>query len=561
MDITLEQLAEGIRIAEAEGDSESVAILRAAYREMQQQQALTAHDLPVPGSPSLTTPPAPADDDYRQSYVGQGMSGAYEGVAQTLGFPVDGLNWLMGLGMSGINAVASTNLQPSAKPFGGSDMLLELLAPAIFEPSTDPGKQMVRRVGQDVGAMIPVGGPLSLLSKTPGRAFVAELISALTGGTAAAVTQQIAPGNKTAEATASLIGGFSPAAVAASLRRMIGTSVPTSLEALREAKIAAYGNADDLGVRYRRSAINQLGDTISTTAGQAINASGQILAKEVLDNIRKLGTKGNPRPTLGKLTELRQEVRAATNSADQGQAAIASLMLDDIDNFIGSAGIGAFKSKKPKQAGPTVEAALVANNQLRNSELITEVIQKAKQRAKNGASFNDAIRDEIGAIINDQRKSARFTPDERVLLQRVTRDGALDELFGMVGKLAPSDNQYAELFSMTAPYLHPSLGLLPAAGVGANMMPGFGTAAKLTKLQDAVQSGGPPVKRFALSEADKAALTAAPIVVAANQHRPYGGLATWLSRNGHGDLAAQLTAGKLTPRAAYEAVQRLRNTH
>ena len=560
MDITLEQLAEGIRIAEAEGDSESVAILRAAYREMKQQQALTAYDLPVPGSPSLTTPPAPADDDYRQSYVGQGLSGAYEGVAQTLGFPVDGLNWLMGLGMSGINSVAGTNFQPSSKPFGGSEMLLELLAPAIFEPSTDPSKQMVRRVGQEIGASVPIGGPLSLLSKTPGRALVAELIAALTGGTAAAVTQQIAPGNKTAEATASLVGGFSPAAIAASMRRMLGTSVPATMEALREAKIAAYGNADNLGVRYRRSAINQLGDTISTTADQAINASGQILAKDVLDNIRRLGAKGQPQPSLSELNELRQKVRAAANSADQGQAAIGGLILDDIDDFIGSAGIGSFKSKKPKQAGPTIEAARIANQRLRNNELISEVVQKAKDK-KGSASFNQSIRDGIGGIVNDQRKLSRFTPDERILLQNVTRDGALDELFGMVGKLAPSDNQYAEMFSLVAPYVDPRLGLLPAAGVAANMTPGFGTTAKVTRLQNALQSGGPPVKRFALSDADKAALTSASVVAAANQDRPDGGLATWLSRNGHGDLAAQLTAGKLTPRAAYEAAQRLRNTH
>lgn len=553
-DITLEQLAEGIRIAEAEGDTESVAILRAAYRELKQQQALTAYDLPVPGSTSSEPPATPVEDEYRQSYVGQAMSGGYEGVAQTLGAPVDGLNWLMGLGMSGINSVAGTNFQPSAKPFGGSEMMLELLAPAIFEPSADPGKQMARRIGQEVGATLPIAGPLSLLSKTPGRAFVAELISALTGGGAAAVTQQIAPGNKTAEATASLIGGFSPAAIAASLRRMWGTSAPATIEALREAKIAAYGNADDLGVRYRRSAINQLGDTISTTADQAINASGQILAKEVLDNIRKLGAKGKSRPSLSELSELRQGVRAATNSADQGQAAIASLMLDDIDDFIGSAGIGAFKSKKLKQAGPTIEAARLANQQLRNSELIAEVIQNAK----GGARFDQGIRTGIGTIVNDSRKLSRFTPYEQMLLQEMTRDGKLDQLSRIVGKLSPSDNKYAEMFSIVGPYMDPRLGLVPAAGVAANVTPGFVTTAKAARLQDAVQSGGPPVKRFALSEADKAAMTAVPVVAAANQDRPDGGLATWLSRNGHTDLAAQLSAGKLTPRAAYEAVYQRR---
>jgi hypothetical protein len=61
------------------------------------------------------------------------------------------------------------------------------------------------------------------------------------------------------------------------------------------------------------------------------------------------------------------------------------------------------------------------------------------------------------------------------------------------------------------------------------------------------------VKRFFLTDADKAAMTAVPGVAAVTQNRPDLGLAAWLSRNGHADLAAQLAAGKLTPRAAYEA--------
>jgi hypothetical protein len=117
------------------------------------------------------------------------------------------------------------------------------------------------------------------------------------------------------------------------------------------------------------------------------------------------------------------------------------------------------------------------------------------------------------------------------------------------------------MVSIVGPSIDARLGLLPAAGVAANLTPGFVTTAKATKLQNAVQSGGPPVKRFALSDADKAAMTAVPVVAAANQDRPDGGLATWLSRNGHDDLAAQLAAGRLTPRAAYEAVKQRRTTN
>ena len=63
------------------------------------------------------------------------------------------------------------------------------------------------------------------------------------------------------------------------------------------------------------------------------------------------------------------------------------------------------------------------------------------------------------------------------------------------------------------------------------------------------------LERFFLTDADKAAMAAVPGVAAINQNRPDLGLSAWLSRNGHDDLAAQLAAGTLTPRAAYEAAR------
>lgn len=552
-DITLQQVAEGIRAAEAAGDTAAVTMLRAAYREMERQQPPTAGDLPVPGSPSPAQPPVPAEGDYRQSYVGQGMSGLNEGIALGLGGLVDLANLVVGKAMSDINSVAGTNFQPSAKPFGGSEMWLELLAPTIYEPSTDPGKQMVRRVTQELGTMAPMVLPFGMLSKTPVRTIAAETTAATTGGTAAAVTQQIAPGNKGAETAASIVGGFGPAAVAATLRRMLGTSIPASLEALRETKIASYTDADELGARYKRSAVKQLGKTIAgTIAGQAINSSGQVLANEVLDEIRRLGKKGKPQPSLNELNELHQRVRAAANSVDQGEAAIARLISDDIDQFIDSASTGSFKSESPAQAGPTVEAALVANQRLRNSELIAEVVQKAREAARGVGLDSNIMRDGMRAIINDQRKYSRFSPDEQRLIRQLAEDGPTDKLLGSIAKFAPSDSKIAEVFTSLAPLLNETLASIPLAGTTAKLAPDLIAAGQATRLQDAVQSA-PPVKRFYLTDADKAAMAAVPGVAAVTQNRPDLGLAAWLSRNGHDDLAAQLAAGKLTPRAAYEA--------
>ncbi len=402
--------------------------------------------------------------------------------------------------------------------------------------------------------MAPIALPLGMLSRTPVRTIAAETTAAATGGTAAAVTQQLLPGNKAAEAAASLVGGFGPAAIATTLRRAFGTYVPSSLEALRETKIASYTDADELGARYKRSAVKQLGRTIAgTIAGQTINSSGQALANEVLDEIRRLGKKGKPQPSLNELNELHQRVRAAANSVDQGEAAVARLMSDDIDQFINSASAGLFKSKSPAQAGPTVEAALVANQRLRNSELIAEVVQKAREAAKGRGVDSQIMRDGMRAIINDQRKYSRFSPDEQRLMRQLAEDGATDKLLGFISKFAPSDSKVAEVGTAVATQVDPYLaGLVATAGTTAKLAPDLIAAGRATRLQDAVQSA-PPVKRFFLTDADKAAMTAVPGVAAVTQNRPDLGLAAWLSRNGHADLAAQLAAGKLTPRAAYEA--------
>lgn len=103
------------------------------------------------------------------------------------------------------------------------------------EPTTAGGR-FVRRVGQEVGAALPLaavpfaaaarpaqqgGGLLQRAGEaflagvrnTPGTAATGELAATIGAGTGAGIAQQVAPGSQLAEMTGQLVGGVAPAAL------------------------------------------------------------------------------------------------------------------------------------------------------------------------------------------------------------------------------------------------------------------------------------------------------------------------------------------------------------
>ncbi|AEI95590.1 hypothetical protein [Roseobacter litoralis] len=80
------------------------------------------------------------------------MSDVNEGIALTLGAPVDLMTGALNIGMRGINAIARTELPQIESPVGGSDTMRSFLASTISEAGPQNGPQRyARRIGQEVG--------------------------------------------------------------------------------------------------------------------------------------------------------------------------------------------------------------------------------------------------------------------------------------------------------------------------------------------------------------------------------------------------------------------------
>lgn len=153
--------------------------------------------------------PAPAGD-YANSWFAQLASGANEGIAKTLGAPVDLTNnYIVGPAMHGINAIAGTDFQPSQEPLGGSTGLLRSLREigSIKPPTEDPDKQLGRRLSEEaVSALLTNMGGIAK-AEAPIHETLKALYSGLGSGAGAALADYVAPDNAYAELLGKLLGG------------------------------------------------------------------------------------------------------------------------------------------------------------------------------------------------------------------------------------------------------------------------------------------------------------------------------------------------------------------
>lgn len=400
-----------------------------AYVQSQAQQ-------PAPAQPNPAPPPQPtqAPQGYGETYTGQAISGANEGLANTLGFPVDMMNGAMGIGARGVNAVAGTNLRTSDKPFLGSQMLKDIMAPAISPPSTQSSKQFARRVGQEVGAAaIPAVG---VAAKAPSVAAsgARSLAAALGSGTGAATAQQVFPGNPLAEIAGQLIGGLAPSAIESGLRRF-NAPKPTapSVDDLKAKAGALYDKAEASGVTAPQAETQKLAAEIRAVAHDEglISSTGKVSTAypKVASTIDTFDDYAQGAMTVKQMKAARKTLTNMAKSSDAAESRIGGIMLEKLDDFT-----------SPLSA--ELEAARGVYHSAKKGEMIDTAIELAGSRAGQftGSGFENALRTEFRQL---ERKAIKgqlkgLSQEELAAISKVAQGGPVVNALRTLGKLAPT---------------------------------------------------------------------------------------------------------------------------
>lgn len=452
-----------------------------------------AGDMYSSGRVKQITGSVPPQSQPNDNYVTQSLSGVNTGIANALGAPVELANLALGAGMAGVNAVTGSDFKPAENPALGQQFFRDLLSPTIAPPSSDPGQQMARRIFEEVGAMaIPAAGTLGKAAK-PLKLAAAELGSAVASGTGAAVAQQVAPGNAMAEFTGQLAGGFTPMALLSTIRRRTAPKAATTVEELTTLKNATYKQADNAGVAYSPDGYDRMLAGIAKEV-QADNFNPdrhRAAASFIQDMIAK---RGQPM-TLTQLDQLRQNVRrdlitpSYGNQAASADAHFGYLILDEIDEFIATAKGKDVIAGSAGDGNTLILAARELNTRLRKTELLEEALTKAERRAAStgsGGNINNAIRQNIRAILDSKKRSKAFTKAELFEMESLIRQGSMENFLRWVGKFSPTGNGLIGMLQVGGTILNPSMAALPIAGMVAKGIADKGTLNKVNRLRDNV---------------------------------------------------------------------------
>jgi len=495
---TVQQLEEGIRRADAAGDTEGVRVLG--------QQLLAARKAPP----------------VNENTWSQALSGFNEGVTGTLDTiashltPAPIMDDLMHgrLGNAAARAIGyATGLPPRGLDQGHAYQTLATKAGAIGAPSQSTGNQMVRRTAQSVGAaVIPAGltGGVSSALKT--------LVPATTGGGGAAVAQQLFPGNKWAEIGGEIIGSlFGGGALYGSQKRSAAKAQAAAVPTIPELKQQAsdlYTAAQNNGVTAAPQQTQDLANQISSIAQKEgiITPQGRVLQSfpKAQDAINLTSDYANAEMNPTQMQSVRKLLSDAAGNADPTEARIGMLMRNAFDDWT------APLSPELAQARGMARRYISADKLETARELAT-----ANSSQPSGPSLADAIRTQYRnldrQIIKGQENG--FTPGTVAAIQDVARGTPASNVAGYASKLAPTSLVrlgVAEGLPFAFGHLvgGPALGGLLAGGsTGIGLLGRLASNRMATNAADMAElvarNGGPLPSPTALSPELQRALTAA----------------------------------------------------
>lgn len=561
-------------------------------------------------SQQLQGGPGPRRESFGETHAGQAISGVNEGIADIIGLPADLVNrFVVRPAIAGVNAVAGTDFKASDKPFLGSGMMRDVMAPTIAPPSADPAKQVLRRIGQEVGATaVPVLGVAGRVAR-PARMIGAETGMALGSGAGAAAAEQIAPDNPFAELIGQIGGALGVSGATRAAKRAITPldTAPARANAVETLQregvdLTAGQQTGSKGLQYAES---ELGG--GATANMLDRQAEQFTAAA----LRRAGLSAN-RATPEVMNQAFDDIGARFDD-------LARRSSMPIDRQLGQDLVDALTDYRdlvpePMRA-PVIENSVAALiNAAQGGTLVPgaayQALRSRVDRLARSAAKDPQLSDALYGIRNAmdnavERYLAQADPDalgqwrqarqdyrNMLVLERAAQTGGENAALGLIspaqlrmavqgiygkrsfvrGRDDFSRLAQAGQATMTplpqsgtapraavqavkgaAPFVGAALGGGGTLGPGA--IAGAAAGAAIPGLVGRAMLSGPGRRYLAnrvIRDRRGAGQGVAPVAgIAAGQQSPPSSLVTWLSRSGFDDLARAVQAGEIAPADAY----------
>ena len=245
----------------------------------------------------------------------------------------------------------------------------------------------------------------------------------------------------------------------------VARTTSPAIEELETQAGALYQRAKDAGVSVKPDAYRFfLGGLAKNLKEKGFDRS---LHPRATAAVQRLVEVVDQPQSLEGLEILRRVVGAAANSVDPDERRVASLIKDNLDDWLEKLPDAAVATGNAKEGIKALREARALWGQARRGETIEKIIEDAQNAA---SGFENGLRNGFRALAKSEKRMRGFSDVEKAAIRQVARGTPTSNVMKWLGKAAPTG-----IVSMA---LGNALGQSMGGGIGSIAVPAVGAAAR-----------------------------------------------------------------------------------
>jgi hypothetical protein len=170
-----------------------------------------------------------------------------------------------------------------------------------------------------------------------------------------------------------------------------------------------------------------------------------------------------------ELQALRKMIRGGQKSIDPEERRIASILLDDYDNYLMTVPKEAIAAGDMKNAGQLWSEARNAYSRMKKSEVFEDMLNEAKlDKSKFTQSGEEnSLAKQLRQLAKNDKKMRLFTKDEQAAIEQAAKGGNVQNMLKFFGRFAPT-GPVSGLFTGGATVMAPAVGIPMALGAAGS---------------------------------------------------------------------------------------------
>lgn len=357
-----------------------------------------------------------------------------------------------------------------------------------------------------VGTLAPAGaigkgvaGAAKAIENVPALGRLAGSGLARSGATGAGLGVLGAGGGDTDIGTGAAIGavaGLGGQALGSGISSGVGKvaglfnkrPMATTIDELKEAGRAGYKSMSDSGAMYSPQGVFKLAQGIEGTLAQ--NAYEPELAPAVPALLRALERYNGKNATIEGVQSLRQIASNISQSGDEPQRRLGSMLVGKVDDFLTNPEAGDIIGGNAAQAAKGLKEGNKFWTRFKKSSALERELENARLRtgsSGSGGNIDNATRQ---AILRARKNVNNWTPDELAAIDDAITGSTAQNAARLFGKLSPVGNGLIAALDVGGFAANKMLGLPIAAGAASKYLADKATQVNANRLAELIASGG-----------------------------------------------------------------------